>query len=228
MKFIGIAGRKRSGKDTVANYLKEQVRHLLKDELLPSAKVYRLADGIREFCVDYLGVPHDDMWMDDRKDKPTHLRWEDLPHYDRIVRGISDDGDREFPMEDPIFLWNYVEERRPKGYLTVRQVLQQIGEMMCWLHPTIWIDRLKQRMDQDYNVEMVDLAIICDVRKPIEIEHIQGWGGKVMWLPRCLDPTDRHYSEVALLGYTGFDAVLLEAGEAETCQAALQIAALWT
>lgn len=59
MKLIGVAGRKRSGADTVARMIRE---------VMPELEVVAFADRLKQVCSTYFGVPLDTFYDDRGKD----------------------------------------------------------------------------------------------------------------------------------------------------------------
>jgi molybdopterin-guanine dinucleotide biosynthesis protein len=96
--------------------------------------------------------------------------------------------------------------------MTVRQVLQMVGQVGRMLDENLWVDTLLRRVVET----PADLILVDDVRFPNEVEAIKNAGGKVIKLLRG-GSDDPHISERALIGYEGFDLVVpdLHAGETE-------------
>jgi hypothetical protein len=124
------------------------------------------------------------------------MRWENMPG---IVnpKQLSDDNAKEWIK----ILGLQIHE---PGLMTAREVLQYIGtEIFRKMIPTVWVDSLLNNI----KVEASELALICDVRFPDEVQAIQAAGGKVIRLTR--DPKQGiHTSETVLDGYVGFDATI--------------------
>jgi hypothetical protein len=180
--IIAFSGRRCSGKDSSCNFL---VRNSL--ELFKTDKTQRFAFAtkLKEFCVDFLGLRREDVFgLDQDKENLSNLRWEDMPHYERFT----------FSSEAPA----------PTGYMTVRQVLQQVGtEWFKTLRPTIWIDLLYadvERSDSEY-------CFISDLRFYNEAEAVHKMGGYVIRLTRLIPEynKDTHSSEVQMDNYPNFD-----------------------
>lgn len=182
MKVIAFGGRKKSGKDTLAQFL---VRNRL--ELFNSRDVYiyHFADPLKGFVTNYLGCPEDWVWGSDKdkENKVEHLLWENFPVKECI-------GDKT-------------------GSMSVREVLQYYGtNIFRQQDPEIWIRILKNTLLE----KQPDVAIVADMRFPNEVAGIQELGGKTVYLTRAVPPLSVHESETALLHenfeWNKFDCVL--------------------
>jgi hypothetical protein len=98
---------------------------------------------------------------------------------------------------------------RKTGAMTVRELLQQVGEaMFLKMYPRIWLDQFATKV----NEERADLWLNPGPRKPEQIDEIHRLGGKVIRLLRNPHPEDRHISETALdlevYDQSNFDAII--------------------
>lgn len=112
------------------------------------------------------------------------------------------------------------------GYMTGREFIQYFGTEICRkIYPDIWTDRLIR----DIQAEEPNLAVISDARFENEIKAIQNAGGKVIRLTRTIPGEDYHESELALDGYSGFDAVIDNQNLSieESCQKLLELLDSW-
>jgi hypothetical protein len=117
----------------------------------------------------------------------------------------------------------------PHYQVSPRRALQTLGT--DWgraLGESLWVNATLDTLPEGHTV-------ICDVRFPNEVEAIQARGGKVIRLRRgeaaVWDRWDMaaigeascpHYSETALLDYTGFDYTIDNTGTLETYYTALK------
>lgn len=198
MKLLLISGKKQSGKDTVAAFLRRNARTLLCPSR-PVATVY-FGTPMKDFATNYLGVERHKVWgTDAQKNEPTHIRWESIPNYMSLCdRWYKEALDAERP-------WSC-----PSGFMTGRQLLQYIGEdLFLKMDPDIWVRQFEQKVrESEY-----DVILSPDPRKPEQIECGRRLGGKSIRLLR--DPyqgADRHISELALdspaYDEANFDAVI--------------------
>lgn len=174
-KFIGIAGRKQTGKDTSGNILVK----LLTEKGL-SAKITHFAAPLKEFCINVLGLPREKVYGSDAdKNELSHLRWETLPNEIRH---------------------KYRKEAGPKertGIMTVREVLQIVGSDV--VREMLWNDAWSTYpFRQDWKE---DVIICVDTRFINECDEILKAGGTILRLERAAAPLDNHMSETALDNY---------------------------
>lgn len=220
-KIIGISGKKQAGKDTNANFIlgyemtslnlissyeidefgklrvpcetDDGVRYGIfpanpydpeyvawaAEKVDPFIRIYGFGDHVKNFCANYLGVDLALMnGTDKEKNSPTTIPWKSMPaEIQRLWRKRN----KEAKVEDYEFM-------------TVRDTMQYVGgTLIRSLNPKAYIDFLMGQIDY----EQPELAVIKDVRDPLEIDAIHDKGGKVIRLPR--NPlNDLHESETAL------------------------------
>jgi hypothetical protein len=194
MKLLAIAGKLGSGKSTVA-------RHLARY----GAGRYPLAEGLRDFLVEYLGFSRAFVYEAD-KDSKTHLRWRDMPHWagielENIRRTWGVNTSPLPPLPGP----------NPDDFMTLREVLEEVGTgMMRRANPNVWVDRLLEWLDGDEP----EFAVVDDMRFPNELKAVQNWGGKIIRLTRVTEKAaaNRHWSNEALdppsFPSTSFDSIV--------------------
>lgn len=180
--IIGISGKKKSGKDTVANYLKDKFGYT----------VYHYADPLKEFCRDLLGLDEKLLWgTDEDKNTLTGYKFEDLYN---IATGLLN------PTKDYEFQ-DYLNDFMPDNscsYMTYREVLQYFGtEVFRAFNKSIWVDTTFRKIERDN----CKLAVIADVRFEDEVEAILSRNGDVIRLLRNSGKVDEHKSETILDGY---------------------------
>lgn len=216
--LIGLSGKKQAGKNTAANqiiaqYLNGQFCGSLdigdRGQLLwrdgdgegemeigfghieERLTVLAFADEIKAFCVNVLGLSHDQCWgTDEQKDTLTHLMWDGLPKSVWHKYARFDDDETSFGH------W-------PTGPMTAREVMQVFGTdiMRAW-DEDVWVRPCMRKVEE----ASTKLVLITDVRFPNELEAIHERGGKVIRLLRDpLGGEDKHDSETALDNMAGFD-----------------------
>ena len=180
--IIGVSGKKKSGKDTVANYLKEKFGYT----------IYHYADPLKEFCRDLLGLDEKLLWgTDEDKNTSTNYKFEDL--YNIATRLINPTEDFEFQEH----INNMMPDNSSK-YMTYREVLQYFGtEVFRAFNKNIWVDTTFRKIQRDN----CKLAVIADVRFEDEVEAILNRNGDVIRLLRNSGKVDEHKSEKALDSY---------------------------
>jgi hypothetical protein len=180
----------------------------------PEVETFYVGGPMKEFAKTF-GVPHELVWGDDKaKNTPIHINWEQLPHYHRLL-AANDRHNRELvdKRNRDLLTQVQVESRwrhAPRGPLTARQFLQQIGEeMFLGMDPAYWVKQFKAAV----SASKADVGLVADPRKPEQVFAIQELGGIVFRLTR--DPyegKDQHVSETALdpdvFDWSSFDEVV--------------------
>jgi len=183
MRLLLLSGKKQSGKDTIAAFLRRNAKTLFWPS--QTATIY-FGTPMKNFATDYLGVERHKAWgTDAQKNELTHIRWESLPNYTSLCdHWYKEALDAKRP-------WSC-----PSGFMTGRQLLQYIGEdLFLKMDPDIWV----RRFEQEVRGAEYDVVLSPDPRKPEQIECGRRLGGKSIRLLR--DPyqgADRHISELAL------------------------------
>jgi hypothetical protein len=120
--IIGISGKKKSGKDTVANYLKDKFGYT----------IYHYADPLKEFCRDLLGLDEKLLWGTD-EDKNTLTKYTFYDFHD-IACSIMK-------------IRNFSENR---NYMSYREILQYFGtEVFRAFYQSIWVETTLRRIERD-------------------------------------------------------------------------------
>lgn len=216
MKLLAFSGKKQSGKDTAARFVKRNAELFWGDsqhawEEPPLVVTLYFGGPMKDFAENWLGVEHHKLWgTDEQKNELTHVRWQDLPHYDRLAREIGVRLVRRYGCF--VATWPEEHERIPTGPMTGRQLLQQIGEeMFLTMNPRIWTGCFKRDFEAFSGTD--GMVLVADPRKPEQIDTIHELGGKVIRFSR--DPyasADRHISEIALdvgnYDQRNFDAII--------------------
>ena len=142
------------------------------------AKEFAFADGIKDFCIDVLGLEHKQCYgSDEEKNTPTEYKWENTPKL-HTWEGMFD----------------------PKGCMTGREVMQIFGTecVRSWFG-NVWADATVRKIQRT----TCEMAIITDNRFPNEVEKILGQPkGYIIRLTRSpYAGSDSHSSETALSGF---------------------------
>lgn len=210
MQILGLCGKLGSGKTTTANFLIRNAEEFFGPGVV--VKKYALADSLKSFLVEYLDIEPEKLYgTQEEKNQPTHILWENLPHYSEIKHSISQEIIKEsgYMDSDNWHSWRdeiaaAVKERLPSGPLTGREVMEQVGtEIFRRLYEDIWTLHCLKRIKKDSST----LAIIDDVRFPNEAKAIRKAGGKLVHLNRTTEESKRntHKSNVSLDDYQGYD-----------------------
>lgn len=188
--IIGFAGRKQSGKTTLAKSLKEKN---------PNTTIVTIADNLKLLCCELLNVTYDK--LNEMKEYNTIFhrkvdgRWVSIIH---AKTNIS---------EEDIF-----NEIGGQVFTTVRDMLQVIGTDLIRKYYADWhIDKTIEQIKQIICNDKDTLVVVDDVRFPNEKKKIEELGGDVYFIirPNWFNVSN-HISEVSLQ-YTNFcdDKVLI-------------------
>lgn len=180
-----------------------------KDYLFDFVRIYSCADLLkREVGMKILGLKYEQVYGNqEAKSELTHIQWKNLPF-------VVVDDDNVFKvtakkiLEDSKIL--IISFKQGEKYLTVREILQYIGtDVFRQMYEQVWVDGLLRQIEED----RTELALVCDVRFPNEVEGIQKVGGKIIRLTRYVaNGFENHKSERALdednFDWSKFDAVI--------------------
>lgn len=173
----------------------------LQTYIWPFIRSLSFADGLKEFCVNLLGLSRELVYgSQEDKNTPTHIKWEDLPEVVwRDTNGKLSENHIEVDGEffDTI---NNKQVTIATGYMTVRDVLEYVG--------TQWIRQVNPEGHANNLVNTINMTqsafyVIDDVRFPNEVEAIERLGGTVIRLTRASPESlkNLHDSNTALDNY---------------------------
>ncbi len=196
--LLGISGKKRSGKNTVASIINKLVTE---------------ATNLGYFN-DPHWAPKGRVWtdyMDFQEKSFAYL----VKKFSSELTGIPMEGWET--EEDKAKLlgreWDYVDDNGNKVGMTRRMMLKKLGSDACNqnLHPNVWVNGVFQDFDQ-----IKSKWLVTDVRFPQEVEAIKSRHGIVIRVVRpSREDGDKHISETALDDYKGFDYVIVNDGTLE-------------
>jgi len=180
--IIGIAGRKRVGK----NFVAEVIAGFMKQ--YQDVKLVAFADPIKRYCHEVLGIDKVYLWGDGDKNSKTQYLWES---FEMGTIGRSGMNMSHPPGCPPVVIRN--------GPMTVREIMQVVGTELgrnLW-GKDIWINAMHHQLEHVDSV--VDSWIITDVRMINEAQAVHRWGGimiRVDGAPRGGDGSvDTHETE---------------------------------
>ena len=164
VRFITLAGKKQTGKDTSAEFIKQLLTTDNRDlgeryvgkpgpRFEPhQIHITHFADALKKACNVIFGVPLEYMETEEGKQKLTHVRWP------------TDYGNYIEPTlkSDNYQLWRPDDTGQP---MTVREVLQFVGTELFrnQIDPDVWLNSVFLQPWQDD-----DIVIIADARFPNE------------------------------------------------------------
>jgi hypothetical protein len=171
MYILGIAGKKKSGKTTLATAL------TMREHLLGPVRALAFADPLKKIGHELFGIPLE--WLygtDEEKENLTQYRWVDMP-------GVC---------------WACCEGLPPgkheSSLLTVREWLQHFATQgMRVMNVDCWVNAFMSQADKLQEAGF-NLVVAHDVRFDNECDAIRSRGGKVIQLTRGKEG-DSHVSE---------------------------------
>jgi hypothetical protein len=207
--FISISGKKQTGKDQFATFLKERLQELEKH-----VTITHFADPLKEMCVTLFGLnPKLVYGSNADKETLTDLKWNGFPlrvrckySTETITKEILKDEWGSVVVTDDLL---YVDEpnavyTNPRsGPMTVREILQVMGTDIFRerVYQQIWAE-LPFKQEWTYSDgQPLDVIIISDCRFPNEVGETLKHDGLVIRVNRNTDNKDQHPSETALDNY---------------------------
>ena len=186
LKIIGFAGRKRSGKTTLAKYLKNE----------ENAIIITIANFLKYLCCDLMNMSYEE--LNEKKDNGYTFdvvpdsRWFNLID-NRTHIGVD----------------NIKKELQNVHITSIRQLLQIIGTDVIRKYNENWhVEKMVEEI-QSYSEDK--LIVIDDVRFPNERDAILRLSGEVFFIVRPNSLTiSNHPSETALKWHNfSFDKVII-------------------
>lgn len=227
MKIIGICGKKRSGKDTLARAItgyelvKNGVidKYMIGDDGLLYVNTYRRENGAMK---PDLGVFDIDRQDAEFLSYMSEVVWPivKIYHFAEPIKciqkflGLSNEqiygNEKESKTQ---YEWKYLKYLVPpavrtekRGMVTAREVAQVVGDIFRGFDDGIFY---KHTLKQIINEEPA-LSLIADVRRVDELNAIKNMGGYTIHLKRSLNVEDTHRTEVEFDNMTDdmFDIVI--------------------
>lgn len=196
------------------------------DYLNETIRIYSFADQLKDkVCIDLLGLPVESVYgTDEQKNKPTHLRWENMPgvitgvtqtEFDGYLNAVLEYESYSFNKDKPIStftnrlhedLSNFIIHK--PGFMTGREVMQYVGtNVFRKIYDNVWVDATINQIKKDGPL----IAIITDARFPSEIKGVKDADGLAVRLTRKVFD-DNHASETSLdkdvYDWSNFDIVI--------------------
>lgn len=187
-----------------------EIRSWMAQMVWPFIRKFSYAEPLKEFGQYVLGLSEESVWgTNEQKNQPTHLKWEDMPTV--ISNDTWEIMQHKFSYkQEPEDILNNILVGKT-GYMTGREVMEYFGSQICRkMYSNIWADALIRRIQ----LVQPQIATVCDIRFPNEVEAIKSVGGKVIRLTRTTDEAAKntHISNTALddnvYDWSNFDAVI--------------------
>lgn len=212
MLLVGLIGKKCSGKTSICNFLQRN-----KTELgFTDVRKYSFAGPLKELCINILGLSPEQVYgTEEQKNSLTRYKWEDLPHYYEIKLNVL--RNKYGTVNN---LPSLIEEDKiefPIGFMTAREVLQQVGtEIFRRMYCDIWAEACIRHILKDTENILDKSGVLClidDMRFPNEVSVVKRTGGKTVKLTRDIySGQDQHTSETMLdadkYDWSNFDAII--------------------
>jgi hypothetical protein len=172
MIVVGIHGKARAGKDTLANFLIDYFKDNYNKKFLRLA----FADELKNMCKDHFNLTDDQLWGD-HKETPDK----------RYYKGIS-------PNNCGLGL-----SKLPSSYWTAREIMQEMGTFYRKISYDFWLDKIDNHIST-LNERDFQGVIITDVRYKNESEYIKENGVliKIVRDDKAVIHGSDHASEVSL------------------------------
>lgn len=171
------------GEFKIDPYLDPDLAIYLATVIWPHARKIALADPLKEFAMDYLGLPANLLWgTNEDKETVTTYKKSKLPLYTAFDLFYHNGSNTEVMMDL---------ENEP--FLTIREVLQLVGtELFRKIDPEYWLNKNRELIKEDSS----KLVIVSDVRFENEIVGLRKDGVIVIYLTRNIHGNkDGHSSE---------------------------------
>jgi len=194
MNLLGIAGRARSGKDTLSQFVKEEFEKKHNRKFYDAAFAFEL----KNMCKFQFGLNGDQLWGDKKEIE-----------------------DERFPKK-PDIDWNGASFKcgtimEPICYWTAREIMQEMGAFYRKIDRDFWVKGLRKFLQAETFKGHKDF-IITDVRYRNEVEFIKSRKGFLIRIERGLENRDQvhgvtHESEIDLDEYKDFDMFIDNNGD---------------
>jgi hypothetical protein len=148
--IIGLSGKKKSGKDTVANMLKIHLQNTLGKDF----QLIAFADEIKRRCQKDFNLSNDQLYGDLKEEPDTR--------YPKKIEKLTIEI-RGFSQQVPIF-----PIPTKSDFWTPREILQNYGSFFRSIDPNFWVKLLFSKIDGSVNKNF----IIIDCRLKTEIDPI--------------------------------------------------------
>ena len=196
--IIGIGYKARSGKDTLAKFIKEEFEKKYNRKFYDAAFAFEL----KNMCKFQFGLSDDQLWGD-KKEEPD----------ERFVKPYINSSE-----ESKYFYKYYIEnDVKEKLYWTPREIMQGMGAFYRKIDYDFWVKGLRKFLQHEKLQGHKDF-IITDARYVNEAEFIKSKKGFLIRIERDVENRDQihgatHESETGLDNYKDFDMYIDNNGD---------------
>lgn len=179
-RFITLCGKRQTGKDTSAQYIK----YVLKGQ---HVHIVHFADALKEACGVIFGIPLEDMETETGKQRLTDIRW---PIEIKVAHKELDT------------LWK---PNRAGENMTIREILQFVGTNLFrnQMDSDIWVKSVYRKRYRDE-----DIVVVADCRFPNEADFAKKHGVLISIERKTGLAIDNHASETALDNHRDYDYII--------------------
>ena len=181
--IIALSGRKGSGKNTLAEFILSWYCRLSHRPINFRAAVLAdytfecsFADSLKEFCIDTLGLDHNQCYgSDEEKSIPSKYRWENVPNFyrwkfsdDELAKELVAMGARPNRMMEIFFDAKFLSKPYglKRGFMTGRDIMQIFGtDLIRQTFGNVWADATIRKIKKMGKA----ISVITDKRFPNEI-----------------------------------------------------------
>ena len=208
--IIGISGRARSGKDTVANIMITKFNF----------KKLSFADPLKEFCSQAFNIPLNYFHDDDKKDSPLPMPITVTEqHLGVLVTCLADAGCIVTP--------NHINEINLKGlgliFVSPRNILQIVGTDLCRgvFGNSVWINIFKNKISKaEGNFIITDLRFLNERQV---IKDLGGYNFLVIRPSQTPISLDAHESELLGISPEKIDVTILNDSTINSLQREIEL-----
>lgn len=189
VKIIGLSGRARSGKTSLAQYLCEY----------HGAKIVTIANSLKKLCCDLLNV--DMKTLNNMKDANTSIKIDDKEKFSEIL-SISTNINQNVVLD----------ELNKYNITNVRELLQIVGTNIIRKYNENWhANKMVDDIKEIIRLNDKSTVVIDDVRFKNERNAIEDIGGNVFFILRTyINKVMNHASETSLKWFEyNYDKIIL-------------------
>ena len=200
---IVLSGKKRSGKNTSANFvagLYLEMTGRVRNFSITSDGELRLQTNDGETVIVKEGKFNDWLGWDSIR---MYSFADELKRFCIRVLGLSVNscfGTEDEKNSPTHLLWQNmpINEKGQRGHMTGREVMQYFGtEVVRAIYPDAWVFATFNKIEEEHP----KIAIVTDGRCPNETDYANNYGAKTVRMLRNVAGSDQHFSEVALDDY---------------------------
>jgi len=193
--IIGIAGKARSGKDTLAKFIREEFEKKHNRKFYDAAFAFEL----KNMCKFQFGLDDDQLWGD-KKEEPIERFAKHFVSIRPFCAGLGKD-----KMVDSYTHW------------TPREIMQEMGSFYRKIDYNFWVKGLRKFLQHEKLQGHKDFIII-DVRYINEARFIESKKGFLICIERAVENRAQihgttHESETGLDNYKDFDMYIDNNGD---------------